>query len=186
MCEFSIPGPGQSARGADASLWSPREPEFEAAARPAHDIDRRASCPHSIHFPPARHYHFRPRAVNGSGGPAHGTGGPPGRLAGPRPAVRRNEPPPDAERGCFGAFRDDLPGRRGGPVPARAPPPAGPRCRTCIGGWRHAGGGRGIARQGEDGRPVSGRRLPRARDARPCQRPAGEGRLGEGRPRASP
>ena len=51
MREFSIPGPGQSARGADASLWSPREPEFEAAARPAHDIAQHASCPHSIHFP---------------------------------------------------------------------------------------------------------------------------------------
>ena len=38
-----------------------------------------------------------------------------------------------------------------------------------------------IAGQGEDGRPVSRRRLSRARDPRPCQRPAGQGGLGEAR-----
>ena len=83
------------------------------------------------------------------------------RCAAPRPVGRppRRGAGHGRERAAETGRRRKRPGRRTGP----------PR------------GGRGVARQGEDGREVFGRRPPGDRDPGPCQRPAGEGRVRQAR-----
>ena len=83
----------------------------------------------------------------------------------------------DSDGAEIGAFERGYGGpgrvRRG----RRWPVPAG----HGVAGRRNAGGGGRVAGQGEDGGPLSRRRLPGSGLLRPCAGPAGEGGLGEAR-----
>ena len=131
------------------------------------------------------HFQFQPGAINRLG-PALGEGGFSSRLAGHRRigvgthALRGRPGGHWRERG--GRPRLNRPGRAAAAaamVSVPCPPPMPGAHRR----WCHACRRRRVPGQGKDHRAVSRRRLQGLRQLRPCERLAGQGRLGPARGR---